>query len=497
MPDYDVAVIGAGNGGLSAAVALQNGGLKVLLLERHNIPGGCATSFIRGRFEFEVALHQLSGLGREDRPGPLRGVLAELGVLDELDFVEIKDLYRVVMPGGGLDVTLKADRYEAVAALKDRFPGEARGIDDFFDLVHQFAMEMVGAMILRDPEASRAKYPVFFQNALKSSQGILDRYFQDPLLKMAVGIYWTYAGLPPRHIPFIDLALLLWVYLEFKPFHLRGGSQAMSSALLERFQKAGGEARFSCGAKKIKVKNGRVVGVLTEAGDEVEVGRVVSNAGTLATYLELLDRDEVPGEVMKTFASQTIGTSAFTLYVGLDCDPGDLGLTRSTNFITTTPDMDLAYRVGRSLESPAAALLSCYDVDIPDFSPPGACQCALVTMQYAEPWLNIPANQYADAKYKYADKLLDLAEKVCPGFRSRIEELETASPLTHLRYLGHPGGAIYGFEQYAKDSKIFVSPRSPLQGLWFTGAWAGQGGFQPTLESGLAAARSILKSMNR
>ena len=65
MPDYDVVVIGAGNGGLTSAVSLAGKGLKVLLLERHNIPGGCATSFVRGRFEFEVALHQLSGMGTE------------------------------------------------------------------------------------------------------------------------------------------------------------------------------------------------------------------------------------------------------------------------------------------------------------------------------------------------------------------------------------------------------------------------------------------------
>jgi len=61
MPDYDVIVIGAGNGGLTASASLAKRGARVLLLERHNLPGGCATSFIRGRFEFEVALHQLSG----------------------------------------------------------------------------------------------------------------------------------------------------------------------------------------------------------------------------------------------------------------------------------------------------------------------------------------------------------------------------------------------------------------------------------------------------
>ena len=59
MQAYDAVVIGAGNGGLTAAATMAQKGLNVLLLERHNIPGGAATSFCRGRFEFEVALHQL------------------------------------------------------------------------------------------------------------------------------------------------------------------------------------------------------------------------------------------------------------------------------------------------------------------------------------------------------------------------------------------------------------------------------------------------------
>ena len=86
MSDYDVVVIGAGNGGLTSALRLAKSGLRVMLLERHNIPGGCATSFIRGRFEFEVALHQLSGVGTEEFPGPLRGMFNELGVMGDLDF---------------------------------------------------------------------------------------------------------------------------------------------------------------------------------------------------------------------------------------------------------------------------------------------------------------------------------------------------------------------------------------------------------------------------
>ncbi|MCK4779301.1 MAG: NAD(P)-binding protein, partial [Candidatus Lokiarchaeota archaeon] len=60
---YPIIVIGAGLGGLGAACQLALVGKQVLLLEKHNVPGGFATSFVRGRFEFEGALHELSDIG--------------------------------------------------------------------------------------------------------------------------------------------------------------------------------------------------------------------------------------------------------------------------------------------------------------------------------------------------------------------------------------------------------------------------------------------------
>ncbi len=495
MSDYDVVVIGAGNGGLTSALTLAKNGLKVLLLEKHNIPGGCATSFIRGRFEFEVALHQLSGLGTKEFPGPVRSTLEELGVMDKLDFVKMDNLYRVVMPGS-LDINLQADRNKVTAVLKEQFPREAQNIDQFFDFLYEHVTQWINVKIFHDPEASKDKYPNYFKHALKSTQEILDKFFQDPQLQTVISIYWSYMGLPPSKLHFGQFAVTLWAYIEFKPWHLKGGSQALSNALLDSFLENGGDVRFNCGAKKINISHGSITGVITEKGDEISVQRVVSNAGTLKTYVDLIDPEHVPESLLNELGARSVGPSFVTLFIGFDCEPEKLGIYHATNFIVSDTDADRAYRTAKTINKPEYSLFTCYDVDDPQFSPEGTCQASMVALSYAEPWLTIPPMQYFETKNEYANKMLDLLGKVFPDARDHIEEIEVATPITHMRYLGHPGGAAYGFDQYAKDSDLFMNRRSPIKGLFHAGAWSGSGGgFQPTLTSGPSAARQILKSM--
>ena len=489
MADYDVIVIGAGNGGLTAAADLARRGVKVLLLEQHNVPGGCATSFVRGRFEFEVALHQLSGLGTPEKPGPLRGLMHRLGVLGKVDFVEEDTLYRTLIPGT-FSVTLKANKVELVATLKDKFPDEGSAIEKFFDLVWDFSTQMISVYYLKDPETSKEKYPLYFKYALKTSQEVLDSFFKDPFLKMAIASYWGYVGLPPSRLSFTDLAILLWAYTEFKPYHMKGGSQALSNAILDSFIAAGGNVHFNCGAKEIVLSEGRARGVITENGDEISAWAVISNASTISTYTELLDSAAVDRDTLRMLGSRSLGPSAVCVYCGLDCEPGDLGIDVSTQFITLNTDMEHQFASWRTLDTPETCGMTCYDVADPEFSPAGACQIVLIVLQYADHWYAIPPTQYAETKYRYAQGLLNIAERAYPGFIDALEEVEVSTPLTHLRYLGHPGGAFYGFDQYAKDSNLFVSPLSGIEGLYFAGAWAGMGGFQPTLESGVAAARA-------
>jgi len=497
MDRYDVVLIGAGNGGLTAAAKLAQEGANVLLLERHNIPGGAATSFCRGRFEFEVALHQLSGLGTPEKPGLLRLQLDKLGVMDDLEFVEISDLYHVAT-ADGFRITLKTNRDATIAVLKDQFPHEKDAIQRYFDLMASFANDMIGAFIFRDPEASRAKYPNLYQHALRNAKEILDEYFSDPLLKAVLSVYWGYIGVPPTRLAFAYLAMVLFQYMEFKPYHIQGGSQALSNAIVNKFVSNGGSARFNCGARKIVVRDGQVNGVITDEGEEFAAQYIVSNVSPIATYTHLMEREQVPPEALVEMKSRNLSTSAFTLFIGFDCEPQQLGITESTNFLMHSTDISdgLLERMNQPDISDELMVLSCYDVSDPEFSPPGTCQANVVTLKYGEPWLRIPPRQYHDVKFRCAEAMLKRVYEIYPAAKNHIEEIEVGTPLTHMRYLGHPLGAIYGFEMLTKDS-LFFQPgsHSPIQGLFFAGGWAGDNGFEPTLRSGISAAKSIIKRL--
>ena len=244
MQNYDVIVIGAGNGGLAAAATLAEKGKRVILFERHNIPGGCGTSFCRGRFEFEVALHQLSSMGTPEKPGPLREQFRRYGIEEQIEWVEIKELFRVNFPDG-TGISLPADRKECEAHLCKEFPQEKDAILRYFETVYSFCAESAAfaeksAQSTDEPGAVKKTimklgfpklYPTLAKYALKSTQEVLDEFFKAPKLQLALSAYWCFMGMPPERFPWSILAKCTNIYMEDKPFYLRGTSMMMNQAI--------------------------------------------------------------------------------------------------------------------------------------------------------------------------------------------------------------------------------------------------------------------------
>ena len=146
MADYDVIVIGAGNGGLTAGAQLSARGARVLVLEQHNLPGGFASSFVRGRFEFEPSLHELCDVGPAGDKGGVRKLLEDdLGV--EVDFVRVPEAYRMILTTENLDVTMPFGIEEFADAVDGYVPGSRAAVRSYLDLCREVldALNYLGA----------------------------------------------------------------------------------------------------------------------------------------------------------------------------------------------------------------------------------------------------------------------------------------------------------------------------------------------------------------
>ena len=113
---YDVVIIGAGIGGLVCGCYLAKAGLKVLIAEQHNKPGGYCTSFKRQGYNFDVGVHYLGGIKR----GILGQLLQELHLKDRMEFNQLDPADKIIMP----DCTtfIRANPYDTIAEFKKRDP---------------------------------------------------------------------------------------------------------------------------------------------------------------------------------------------------------------------------------------------------------------------------------------------------------------------------------------------------------------------------------------
>ena len=450
MKDFDAVIIGSGLGGLSAATALSKAGKKVLLLEKHNVPGGYATSFLRGRFEFDVSLHELSGVGTEGNRGPAWGILDACGVASKVEFVPIPDFYRCIFPG--LDITLPLGRKNFEDLLCSEFPVEAGGIKRFSTIAFDFAREAIEFTFSgKNPnELDPAEFPTMAAYAGRTVAEVLYPLVSDERARMVLSMICNYLGQTPSRGAFAPFSMAVTTYLTYGPVHVKGKSQALSQAFVDTIEACGGQVWLNNGAARIVVSGGKVRGVIAEDGTKIECPYVVSNANPFETCLELIGRENVPGWYLNRLGIWSPGIGTFSVFLGLDRPYSDFGITSHETFVGSGfGDWEKADEKSRKAvdTDPPGVSICTYNVADESFSPPGTTAMALTLGGYGAPWLKLTPGEYPAAKDKVAEMAVARADRAAPGLRDHIEVMEVATPVTNIRYSGNPGGSFFGFAE--------------------------------------------------
>jgi prolycopene isomerase len=498
---YDVIVIGAGIGGLSAAATLARSGLGVRLLERHSQPGGYATTFTRAPFEFEAALHMVVGVGSQKRLSPFGEMLDELGVLERVNFLSIPHLYRAVGPG--IDLRLPAEPDAALETLCAAFPEERRGLTRVMRLMHRVAdglRKISGSSRARTKlsilDAVR-RFPLVVHASACPLATVIDREVRLPQARLALGQLWGYFGLPPSRLSLAYYAGALSSFLTYGASYPQGKSRALADAFAEASREAGAEVSLGDGAKSILTQGGRVVGVVTDGDERLEARAVVVASNPISAAYELIGRERLPPPFVERLSRARPSMSSFVVHLGLSADRQALGLMDHEVFVNGTVDLEEQYRRCLGLEPPDSFVIAAYNVTDPEFSPPGTSVASLCALVDGRTWAAVPPERYHALKQRFTQHMIERACGIYPAIRDRIETVEASTPLTNMRYSGNVDGAIYGFEMTPEESPAFrLDQRGPLPGLFFAGAWTQPGGgISPCITSGRSAASLVLDEL--
>ena len=476
---YDVIVIGAGLGGLTAGAKLAREGKKVLLLEQHDRVGGCATTFKRRGFTMEVGLHEMDGL----HPGDTKTrIFQELGIFDRVTFLELPDFYRFY--NDRQDLVLPHDPEKAAAILKKRFPGEETGIDSYF--YHLLNARKIMVQHRGQPE--------------KSIGTFLDEIITNDDLKLVLLGNLAYFHDDPYSLSWLYYLTAQGSYYKGRANFIRGGSQKLSNALRDMITEHGGEVKVNSLVISIDYDGGKAAGVTfrkvrgkTRGTTSVSGKEIIVNAAVPTLADQLLSPADGK-RLTESLAGNHIGASLLTVYFGFKKPIRELGYTHYSTFV-----FDPSIRSQKDILDNNHADFSKRSFTLVDYSqldaglaPEGKGVGAVCCVDYPEDWEDLDRAAYERLKGDVADTFLERCERLIPGFTDAVEYVEVGTSLTVERFTRNPRGAVYGFAQLPGKPTAYL--QALPENVHIASAWGKYGGgFSGAILNGYMKACELLR----
>lgn len=462
--EYNAIIIGAGIGGLVCGCYLAKAGMKVLIVEKNDKPGGYCTSFKRNDFVFDACIHSLESLRLG---GHLDTLFKDLNI-DRKNFLRKDPSNIIITPKH--KIIIWNDVNKTISELQERFPYEARNIRKLIQSIHYVSL-----------------YRLYSEMQNKTFADILNEYFNNKALKEIFKMFLGCLYEPSFEISAFTAISTIREYIFDSGYYPAGGLQSFSDILLKKFKNFGGDFILKSEVKKIVIKNKSVQGVILN-NKEFKSCNIISNCDARHTFFKLIGQEYLENSFKEKLKKLAISSSALIVYLGLKNKRLDINSFSFTN----SNDVDKIF-FNKNKLTYSKTYVICFSPSNYDSNCTYNKQS--IVLLTGVPYLNY--NYWKTNKLNYADNLIFGLREAMGKIDKDIIFKEVASPITLERLTYNYNGAFRGWAPVFKQDKIDISLDNQFKGLLFVGHWStriGRGGLPMVVSSGKKVAQIILNN---
>jgi phytoene dehydrogenase-like protein len=503
---YDVVVVGAGIGGITAAALLANKGLDVLVIEQHYLPGGVCSTVKRHDVCMDAGAALLFGWARDTEGGgnnPHVFVMNELE--EEIDIIPHEALYRMHFTGNR-SVTFWKDFNMYLKELSVAFPGKVEQFKGFYNEAFKIYKMMtltpmpmspdtvpkeLGLKMLLKHPITTMKMPKLMNGSLKD---VLYKYVKDREVEglfdlLIASCYCTSIAETPL---MLAAAVVCNTHID-GAFYPAGSPQMLPNKIEKAFEKKGGQILYRHMVEEILMKDNSAYGVRLDNGLEIRADKVISNSTIWNLYGKLIKPEYIAPERMKWAHNFVPTVGAVIVYItvkkeaippdthSIEAFIGDLTVLEKNNYFMYIP----------SIDDPSICPEDMHSVSI---------LCSAGDYKWPRPWEpEYKSDKYIKEKNLIAEKALSAIEKRFPKFRENIVTMDIASPSTTERFTLKNYGNIGGPKQTLGQHLLNRLPaRSEFKNLYCVGDSTPMGeGVVSATASAVGAANMILEDLKK
>ena len=503
---FDAIVIGSGLGGLTTAALFAKKKKKVLVLEKHYVPGGFTHTFKRKDLSWDVGVHYVGQVNKENE---LMTKAFNYLTEDKLKWSFMGEIYDKAIIAGD-EYNFVCGEENQIQELLTHFPDEEASLRTYFSMVKnmgaatsmffgeksmpQWLSNFIGRLLRKKFYAYSDKTTYEVLSTLTSNKKLIS------VLCAQCGNY----GLPPKRSSFAMQAMITGHYLDGGNYPI-GGSAAIHESIVETIEKHGGQLALKAEVSEILTHKNKVTGVKLKNGDIIQAPIVVSNVGARNTFSKLLSGSKKQLKIQHDLEEIKASVAHICLYIGLDKSDEELNLPQCNYWLYNSYDLDGKFTEfidNKDIEIPLAYISfpSAKDPEWPTTLPNKSTIQVICAASYewVKQWENTKwqkrGKEYDDFKEHFKNRLLEKVLKVVPQIEGHITVSEISTPLSTKHFSNYQQGEIYGLEHTPERFRLNnLRVHTPIKGLFLTGQDIISVGVGGALFSGVLSASSILK----